>query len=496
MSTTNTDDYYDLDDLDEVLARDYLRVSEDRSGVLRSPAEQHTENGELCERKRWTLGESYSDEGSASSFQRRRRADFDRLLADLLADRFGAHVLIIWEVSRGTRQPGEMETLLSLCQRRGVWIYVFNKRRLFNPRVVDDWEDLMHAVVKAAGEVMRTSERSRRASKSDAKRGRATGGRRPYGFVVDRGAVTIDDDEADVIRQVAKLVLGGKSTRWVAGALNRGELGDAGRTTTAGNPWHPGVLRKMMASPRLAGHRVRGDEIALRDAWEAILDDVTHRRLVAALATTPRDARRGDSPWVLAGLLRCELCGETLTSYQDIGGTRRYRCRKGPGYRGCGRLAIKAEPTEARLGDLVALRLVDADARRNAGGDPSDDSDELAEIAEIADLLVELAGDRAKGKRAGGIDGAEYRAIKNQLDARERDVNVRIAAKNRETSELAMVIAETYVGRSWKSLSVDERREVLTAYIEHVTIGPATRIGSTTFETARVDATGRIVWKA
>jgi site-specific DNA recombinase len=491
VSTTNpTDDYYDLDDLEEVLARDYLRVSTDRSGVMRSPGEQHTENAELCDRKRWALGESYTDEGSASTFQRKRRDDFDRLLSDLRADRFGAHVLIIWEVSRGTRQPGEMEELLALCQRRGVWLYVFNKRRLFNPRVVDDWEDLMHAVVKAAGESMRTSERSRRAGKADAKAGRATGGRRPFGFVVDRGAVTIDDDEAEIIREAARLVLGGKTTRWVAGELNR-----RGVLTSAGNPWHPGVLRKMLQSPRLAGHRVRGDEIALRDAWEPIIDDVTHRRLVAALATQPRGPR-SDSPWVLTGFLRCELCGGPLSGHADVRGVRRYRCRQAPGYTGCGGLAIKSLDVEQRIGDLVMLRLVDTDERRRAGGDVTSDAAELAELDEIAELTSELVADRAKGKRAGGIDAAEYRAIKDQLDARKRDVNARIAAKTRETSELAFVIAENYIGRPWKSLSVDEQRDVLKAYIEHVTIGPATVRGSTRFETARVDATGRIIWKA
>jgi DNA invertase Pin-like site-specific DNA recombinase len=56
------------------------------------------------------MGKSYEDQVSASRYGRKQRADFADLLADLENDRFDAHVLMLWESSRGTRKVGEMVT--------------------------------------------------------------------------------------------------------------------------------------------------------------------------------------------------------------------------------------------------------------------------------------------------------------------------------------------------------------------------------------------------
>lgn len=107
-------------------ARDYLRVSLDRSGRARSLAEQHADHQRVAEERGWVLDEeSYRDASvSASRYSRKSRDDFARLIADLEADRFGAQVLMIWESSRGSRRVGEWVNLLELCERRSVSIHV------------------------------------------------------------------------------------------------------------------------------------------------------------------------------------------------------------------------------------------------------------------------------------------------------------------------------------------------------------------------------------
>jgi hypothetical protein len=79
------------------VAREYLRVSKDSDGRGKSPDQQHGENGEAVARRGWTLhADSYRDDGiSASRYARQSRAGFDRLIADLDADRFGAQVLVM-----------------------------------------------------------------------------------------------------------------------------------------------------------------------------------------------------------------------------------------------------------------------------------------------------------------------------------------------------------------------------------------------------------------
>lgn len=77
-----------------IRARDYLRVSLDRSGRARSLTEQHADHQRVAEEQGWSLDEdSYRDESvSASRYSRKSRDGFDRLIADLEQDRFRAQV--------------------------------------------------------------------------------------------------------------------------------------------------------------------------------------------------------------------------------------------------------------------------------------------------------------------------------------------------------------------------------------------------------------------
>ena len=89
-----------------IIAREYLRVSQDRSGRQRSVEETHDDNQRAATAQGFTLGEPYREQHavSASRYSTKTRDAFRQLLADLEADRFGAQVLILWESSRGSRR--------------------------------------------------------------------------------------------------------------------------------------------------------------------------------------------------------------------------------------------------------------------------------------------------------------------------------------------------------------------------------------------------------
>src|SRR6266567_9558500 len=93
--------------------REYLRVSQDRSGRARSVEEQHDDNMAAGQAHGFTInGEAYADVSlSASRYATKVRGEFRELLADLEHGRFGADVLVLWESSRGSRKVGEWVTL-------------------------------------------------------------------------------------------------------------------------------------------------------------------------------------------------------------------------------------------------------------------------------------------------------------------------------------------------------------------------------------------------
>lgn len=478
-------DWPELEDLDQVTAWDYLRVSLDESGVKRSNTEQHTENVEVITRKRWKLAETFEDVGSASKYARKRRPGFDELVARLKDPHAPvADVLVLWEPSRGSREVDVWFAFLKLCQRRGVRIFVTTLRRLFLPWISSDWGDLMRLAVKAAEESMQIAERVGRSTKADAKSGHVPGGRRAFGYEATGGV--INEVEAAVVRECVRRVLAGETVRSIAADLNR-----RGIKTTAGNSWHPGPLRNMISGTRIAAIRTHNGVVVAKGTWPAIIDEDTHRRVLATLSARTPVGRRGRTPWLLTGLLRCDRCERPLVSNTDIGGTRRYACRKAPGYHGCGGLSIKAEPLEELLGDLVTERLADVEARR-AATVTDDDTGEIAELSRISAQRIEIADARATKGMPLAAALEEYAA----LDRLQRTVEARLAAKVRESAPLDFVAAEGYVGRRWDDLELDEQRIILGALVDHVTVAPASVRGSTAFEYARVTEPGRIVWKA
>ena len=102
-------------------AREYLRVSADKSGRLRSPEEQHDDNTQHAGREALTLGEPYRETGavSASRYTDKIREAFATLLAGLDSGRFAADVLILWEPSRGSSRAPACSVNVPFLSNRG-----------------------------------------------------------------------------------------------------------------------------------------------------------------------------------------------------------------------------------------------------------------------------------------------------------------------------------------------------------------------------------------
>lgn len=476
--------------LDLLSLRPYLRVSVDTSGVGRSNTEQlDAIDTAVNNDPSWVLSTlpAYADVGSASKYAKRRRADFDALVADLTHDTFDDDGLIIWEGSRATRKVSEWLMLLELLAERGkVVVVVTHGPRLYNPGNSRDWRTLVEDAVDSEYETRKTSARVGRNTLSTAQAGTVPGGRRMFGY--DRTGMVIDPAERAVLLEAIGKVLAGTTTRQIAKDWNR-----RGITTTAGNEWHPTVVRSLLRNPRLAALRVHHKRVVGNGVWPPIIDEPTHRRLAAVLNAAPR-AARGKSPWVLTGFLRCDLCGRSLVGNVDSGkhhpgGTRRYVCRKAVGYHGCGKLSIRADHTEALIGVLISERATDVDRRRKQS---DNDSVELAELDRVAADRIELAD----AKAAGRISMATMIEQAAALDRVQRQVESVLASKVQRSTTLDLVAAEGLVGRGWSQLDVDEQRLVVGAFINTITVAPATTRGSKTYERARVAAPDRIDWKA
>ena len=79
------------------MAREYLRVSQDRDGRSKSTSQQHEENARAVAERGWKLHpQAYRDDGrSASRYARRAREGFSQLINDLATGDFDAEILVV-----------------------------------------------------------------------------------------------------------------------------------------------------------------------------------------------------------------------------------------------------------------------------------------------------------------------------------------------------------------------------------------------------------------
>ncbi len=208
---------------------------------------------------------------------------------------------------------------------------------------------ILGAVARSESDIK--SRRIRRKHQELAEAGKLTGGgSRPYGYLADRRS--LHPDEAPYLREAAARVVAGDSLRSVAGDFNA-----RGIRTVSGRPWSTSVLARILRSARISARREHHGEITAAGDWQAIVSPDESDRLRAILGDPARRTNRTARRYLLAGLLRCGLCGATLVARPRTDGSRRYICPKGPGQAGCGGIAVLSDPVEQLIAEAVLYRL-------------------------------------------------------------------------------------------------------------------------------------------
>lgn len=308
--------------------------------------------------------------------------------------------------------------------------------------------------------------------------GRPSGGPRPYGYragLDPTGGKTllVVDTESAVVRSIAERVLGGWSLSAIAADLNA-----QGTPTSGGAGWDETIVRRAVTKPTVAGLRVHRGEIVGPAVWDAILDEVTWRRVGAVLDARNVDAdgvvrrRRAARRYLLSGgLAVCGLpgCGGRLVGDRRLSGRNlasMYACRA------CRGLFVGAAHLE---GHVVAKLLghlgSEAFAARVAAGDVH------------AGLRRDLAA------RIGALD-ADRRAFTAQRGRREIDDDEwedlragNAQARARLNAELAAVPAPPVgldpagIVEDWPAMTLDEQRHTLRLFLSRVVVSASRRSG-------------------
>jgi site-specific DNA recombinase len=447
----------------------YVRISSDpngqRLGVTRQLADCRTKATAMG----WKIHGVYEDNDVSASGKKPRPA-YRRMLADLESGRINA--VVVWDLDRLTRRPIEVEEFIDLADRRGVALasvggdvdLATDNGRLF--------ARIKGAVARA--EVERKSVRQKSANAQRAASGRPSGGRRPFGY--EPGGMVVDDVEAAEVRKAASDLLAGGSLRGIVGNLNA-----RGVRTTAGGPWHPTEMRRLLVNPRYAGLRAHRGEVVGPAAWPSILDEDTYRAVVAVLSDPRRHKAGPPRRYLLSGLARCSVCeGRVFGVTEKHKSAALYRCESRA------HVSRRADDVDALVVKVMLQTLAAPDVAELLT-DPSSGEEAQELRDEERGLRARLDG-LAESFAAGEIDRGQLRAGTGRLRSRLEQVTADLAEMSR-TPILTDLLTTTDVEATWSSMDLDRQRSVIDALVT-VKLHPPGR-GARTFDPRTVEFTWR-----
>jgi hypothetical protein len=168
---------------------------------------------------------------------------------------------------------------------------------------------------------------------------------------------------------------------------------------------------------------------------------------------------------------------------------RRYACAKGPGFSGCGRTYINADPVEQFVIEMILYRLDSPELTAAASSHGSEPDVERwhAEIDGARKQLEELA--RAYG---------EQQITMAELIAARKPIEARLTGARKQLGKLSRTAAlDGYIGNgdalreAWDGLDLSRQRAIVAALLDRVEVGPGRR-GYNRFDEARLRAVWRI----
>lgn len=457
----------------------YARISKDLTGERLGVERQLEDCRALARELGWPVGDEYVD-NDKSAYSGKARPEYRRMLDDL---RSGARDgVIAWHADRLHRSPAELEEFIIVADSAGAEIRTVRSGRL----ELDNATGRMTARIVGAvarSESERMSERMKRGNRQRAEQGRPnTRGRRKFGY--EKDAVTIREDEAAIIRELAERFLAGESLVSLVRWLNDNEI----PTATGHGTWWSAGLRKLLHSARISGQREYHGEIVAAGQWPAIITPEQTTRIRRILDDPARRTLRTPSRYLLTGLLTCARCKRPLISHPKSG-VPAYDCRRDVGRDACGKLSIVAEPLDELIRDMVLDALDGPELARAmlTRSDPNTTAENLAsQIRADEDKLTQLAE-----------AFADDVLTPAQLKAATTKLRRRIAAAR---DQLATLDGRRELGRylghgnelrtRWQTVNLDQRRAVIRSVVDAVIIHPA-KPGGGRFDPDRAE----IRWK-
>ena len=459
----------------------YCRISSDREGLGLGVKRQEEDCIALAERLGWEVVGIYVD-NDLSAYSGKKRPEYQRMLEDIKSGH--ADAIVSWHADRLHRSPKELEEFILICEEKKVdvstvqagYVDLTTPGGRMNARIIG-------GMARYESEIK--SERLKRKALQSAQAGKLWGrGTRPFGFEND--SITVNETEAEVIRDLADRFLAGESLNSLARSL-----ADRGIKTTLGNTFGHQQVRRMLRGGRWSGQREYHGEIISLAEWPAIIDPEKQRLIREVLDAPERKNERKSRRYLLSGgLIVCGTCNQTMISHPREG-VRRYICRKDPvvNTKACGRMYIKAEWVEEAISEGVLLRLANPAFGIRLSQKSNKDNSKESIVHDYKKLLgreAELAELFAEGSISKSGFATASKKLQGSIKRLETELNK--YAQNEVIGINASKASEALY--NWGSLNLDQQKSVIKLVLDKVVITQG-RAGYNRLDLGRINP----VWK-
>lgn len=311
----------------------YLRVSTGRQAEQDlSIPDQRAQASAWCHSRGWQVVAEYVELGASATDD--RRPEFQKMVERACDGQNDFDVIVVHSFSRFFRDAFGLEFYIRKLTKHGVRLLSITQE------LGDDPAQVMMRQVIALFDEYQSKENAKhtlRSMKENARQGYWNGAPPPYGFksveAERRGhrikkKLAIDAVEAEVVRQIFRLIIEGEGNRSSLGIKAIAVwLNENGYCTRRGGSWGTGQLHSLLTNPVYAG-RLRFNRIEARSGKEKTEADIVHADVPAivdletfeqvqrllkqrnAQVTAPRFVT---GPVLLGGLAVCASCKGAMT---------------------------------------------------------------------------------------------------------------------------------------------------------------------------------------
>ena len=320
----------------------------------------------------WTLVATFTDDASGATTD---RPGLQQALRAARAGRFD--VLLVYRVDRFSRRLSDLLDLLNDLDDAGVAFASATEPFDTSTSIGRMLVQLLGVFAEFERETI--IDRVTKGMTAKASKGKWPGGRRPFGYYVDRETQKLvpHPEEAPHLREIFRLYTQERyGTRAIADELNR-----RGVRCRTGKPWSGHAIARIIANPAYAGDISYGD-VYVEDAHQPLIDRETWQRacaIAAARASAQTQRALSGSDYHLTGLITCPDCGHKYIGTSATGRHRTYRyytcfSRVRYGTHGCQAARLPADHADAAVlealcdfytqsGDLITDAVTRAQAR-------------------------------------------------------------------------------------------------------------------------------------